>query len=829
GYWSVNTATVSPSSGGVFSPLTPTPSSGSQTNIRVTAADKAGNTQVVTATAPVASSIYTLSNASVIEGTAGTRSLAFLVTRAGDLTGSATVNYGVDTINSTATIQGGAATLVNGDFSSSSGWGFTAAPSPATGPAPSIVSGALNFANSAANQGGYASQDVSLNAGQRYMVSWSQTGTPSISFGVTASGVTVLSDQTTSGSGTKSFSFTATSTGTATLKFTDNSTTTGAVTVDNVTLTSPAASYDYTGSTSGTVTFNAGETSKLISYTVNGDYYKEINDKLQINLSNPSTGSLAKSFGIGVIQEVDPTRMQAIYSLVDVNPNLVTYAIQVRRSSDGATADIGFDAYGQLDTAALLTFTGTTAISKGYVVKWYDQSGNGRDMAQTTAGSQGVIVNNGSVITRSDGTYGINFNTGQSSDGVNNDFMTAAGPAASNWTDAVISAKVQSTGTGNGSLFQIGPDGATPGNRLSSHYGETQTGGSYAFVFDVGAYTNNSSAGRLIGGVVDQGVANDIVFEAHINGPSSAATSSATNYAGAKQVIYKDGVEVAVDDTLPNVSGVNSFISTGSTWNLGRHDSAGYYQQMIVSEFSVFLDNTSTTADTYSTPVVKALRGSADNDVLTYGGEVGLTAIDGGAGYDVVYLQGGINLNPALLINGMSNIEQIWAQNGSSNIITLSDDVLLKNPAPLLINMDAGDRVVLNSATYNYNTTDTQTLLLGTTGNDTINATGANDHMVGRGGADTFVWQTNQTGTDRIDGFNQSTDKLDIAKLLQGYASGTVSSYVTISTDGIDTTVRVDLDGPGSNTAVQNIVLKDVQIYSTADQLVAISGTLKVL
>lgn len=71
-------------------------------------------------------------------------------------------------------------------------------------------------------------------------------------------------------------------------------------------------------------------------------------------------------------------------------------AIRVRRSSDNAEADIGFTAAGDLDTTALLAHVGA---GNGFVTTWYDQSGNGRNATQTTAGNQPHIVNAGVVET----------------------------------------------------------------------------------------------------------------------------------------------------------------------------------------------------------------------------------------------------------------------------------------------------------------------------------------------------------------------------------------------------------------------------------------------
>ena len=85
------------------------------------------------------------------------------------------------------------------------------------------------------------------------------------------------------------------------------------------------------------------------------------------------------------------------YSLRKLNMNYTGYAIRVRRSSDNTSQDIGFDMNGNLDTASLLSFCGA---GSGYVSIWYDQTGNGRYVDQTTAANQPTIVYNGSVITQ---------------------------------------------------------------------------------------------------------------------------------------------------------------------------------------------------------------------------------------------------------------------------------------------------------------------------------------------------------------------------------------------------------------------------------------------
>ena len=64
--------------------------------------------------------------------------------------------------------------------------------------------------------------------------------------------------------------------------------------------------------------------------------------------------------------------------------------IQVRRESDSATQDIGFTGTGELDTAAIATFCGS---SQGRLAIWYDQSGNGFDFNATQNSQAGTAAN----------------------------------------------------------------------------------------------------------------------------------------------------------------------------------------------------------------------------------------------------------------------------------------------------------------------------------------------------------------------------------------------------------------------------------------------------
>ncbi len=85
----------------------------------------------------------------------------------------------------------------------------------------------------------------------------------------------------------------------------------------------------------------------------------------------------------------------AAYSTRKVRQAYAGFALQVRRSSDSATQDIGFDGSGNLDTAALASFIGANS---GTISILYDQIGS-LNLTQGTAASQPRIVNAGTTDT----------------------------------------------------------------------------------------------------------------------------------------------------------------------------------------------------------------------------------------------------------------------------------------------------------------------------------------------------------------------------------------------------------------------------------------------
>ena len=89
------------------------------------------------------------------------------------------------------------------------------------------------------------------------------------------------------------------------------------------------------------------------------------------------------------------TGAAAAYSVRQLSDKAVI-AMRIRRDSDDAEINIGFDSNGDLDTTAISDFCST---ANGYVVEWADQSTNGNHASQSTSTRQPQIYNGTAVIT----------------------------------------------------------------------------------------------------------------------------------------------------------------------------------------------------------------------------------------------------------------------------------------------------------------------------------------------------------------------------------------------------------------------------------------------
>lgn len=115
-----------------------------------------------------------------------------------------------------------------------------------------------------------------------------------------------------------------------------------------------------------------------------------------------------------LLDQVTTTAPSVAYSVRKLKRTYTGYAMRVRRSSGGSpSGDVAFDGTGVVSGNSIITITtvGTSGYTLGakmtfsafysgasvYVSTWYDQSGNARDVSQSTTSQQPRIVNAGTL------------------------------------------------------------------------------------------------------------------------------------------------------------------------------------------------------------------------------------------------------------------------------------------------------------------------------------------------------------------------------------------------------------------------------------------------
>jgi hypothetical protein len=171
---------------------------------------------------------------------------------------------------------------------------------------------------------------------------------------------------------------------------------------------------------------------------------------VNVSVTTPSgtgTGTNLYTYALPLLLDSITTAATAAYSTRKLRAAYAGYAINVRRSSDNTAQDIGFSAANDLDTVGLLAFVGS---GNGFVTKWYDQSGNGYDQSQSTAGNQPQIVSSGVVITTINSIPSIQFN------GTSSKLANASAPLSDYVSAAAYSALALSRPTAGSGSYGAG-------------------------------------------------------------------------------------------------------------------------------------------------------------------------------------------------------------------------------------------------------------------------------------------------------------------------------------------------------------------------------------
>jgi hypothetical protein len=149
------------------------------------------------------------------------------------------------------------------------------------------------------------------------------------------------------------------------------------VTVDYATAAGTATSGSDYQATSGTLTFNPGETSKTVTVLINGDTQDEPNETFIVNLSNPINATIGTGQGTGtIINDDSPAAPTVQFSSSDFSAqeDLTAATITVTRAGDAsgtatvdyATADNTATQLGDYEIAS-----GTLTFAPGQVSKTF--------------------------------------------------------------------------------------------------------------------------------------------------------------------------------------------------------------------------------------------------------------------------------------------------------------------------------------------------------------------------------------------------------------------------------------------------------------------------
>ncbi|GAA4453071.1 hypothetical protein [Rurimicrobium arvi] len=250
--------------------------------------------------------------------------------------------------------------------------------------------------------------------------------------------------------------------------------------------------------------------------------------------------------GTFLLDQIGSTGASVAYSVRKLRKGYTGYAMRVRQNRSGTDpqGDVAFDANNQVSGSSIVTITtagGTYSVGDKvsfssfysgysvYVVTWYDQSGNGRNVTQATTSQQPRIVNAGTLET-SNSKASIRFINSSST------VLSATVASATMFGSGYIGTASLVIEASSGSTSSFGySDGGT--DRWQAHIDE----GSYLY-FDVGSSYNRLS---------------------YVN---SANVSVLRNYAlvagSSKMEIWVSGTKVA--SSTPAMSA-----STTGTFNVG--------------------------------------------------------------------------------------------------------------------------------------------------------------------------------------------------------------------------------------------------------------------
>ncbi|MAZ69892.1 MAG: retention module-containing protein [Porticoccus sp.] len=254
-----------------------------------------------------------------------------------------------------------------------------------------------------------------------------------------------------------------------------------------------------------------------------------------------------------------------------------------------------------------------------------------------------------------------------------------------------------------------------------------------------------------------------------------------------------------------------------------------YTNENAVNDFEIVGSFTSSSENPQVLDSVSGTVGTGSDDVVTWAdtsSEYGTLTVSEDGSYEYI-LNGDIKNVLDVGENLVDSFEYtVTNQNGSTT-------------STLEINISGYQNIYGSSGDDSLTGTSANEYLTGAAGDDVLNGAGGEDVLVGGPGndiltgglgADVFKWVAGDEGigaTDTVTDFNQSSgsydpsegDILDLSDLLVGLDSSGMTlaealdaSFLTITSDGTDTSIVADVDGAAAGTTTQTIVLQGVDL-----------------
>ncbi|HEY0012291.1 MAG TPA: M10 family metallopeptidase C-terminal domain-containing protein [Allosphingosinicella sp.] len=196
--------------------------------------------------------------------------------------------------------------------------------------------------------------------------------------------------------------------------------------------------------------------------------------------------------------------------------------------------------------------------------------------------------------------------------------------------------------------------------------------------------------------------------------------------------------------------------------------------------------------------------GGSGNDVID--GGAGADTMSGGDGNDIYYVDRADDVIVETSTPFVQNVDEVRTALGTYTL----EDFRLEN----LTGLSDGGQALTGNGAYN--------VIVGAGGNDVIEGAGNADLLVGGGGADRFVyrsvWDSVEGSRDRIAGFEQGVDKVDLlglglVRLSFAQGSDALGAYTVVTAKGAgvqELAIRVD------GTIGEADILAETGIFGTA-------------